>query len=574
MAETHSDNLLDQVFAAPINLPSIKSLTNSQSDAEKTPQESETQVKQESEHGSRHESACAADENSKELHTAERFADELTAEPNVGEHGSEGRKSSGAFLEELNAEFNFDEEDRENRRPSEISLEKTTIGINSIVKTPQQDQLIEELRQRNRQNNIDYEADDQANHMVEEKESGEIQKGGVDPESEITTGEGNIDNYEPNEMKDTASEHEHEQHLESQIEQQYESAAEPEIPSEIISATTENQQIDEDQGPKEETEQQHIYEKTDDLPATPTGQEAASFFETAEKDEHGEAEPLHTEEVDEKHEDMRDDEAIQEAKHLQQEHMEGFAEPPLPHADEKRSSVTSGTGEIHTSEAAPVENRSREVSMSSRDGGRAQQQLKKLLYVPQGDDKFQSVRVVKNVRQFVKSWNQMPSSTGQEFIVPKKKQTHSARPPIEKEQKQSVRPSSETMPVATESRRESVANQQPLQQIPEHPPSEKRVEEVMVSDVPVSQRRKNFETIESNTPRQKVLVKEKTTKSPLPKKGVEEISESEAPPAIEVQEPVDDDVASPTSPKSELDKLSPIKERRLFFERKSREVEN
>lgn len=83
--------------------------------------------------------------------------------------------------------------------------------------------------------------------------------------------------------------------------------------------------------------------------------------------------------------------------------------------------------------------------MSSHDSVRAQQQLKKLLYVPQGDDKFQSVRVVKNVRQFVKSWNQMPSSTVQELNVPKKKQTRSARPPIEKEQKQSVRPSTETV---------------------------------------------------------------------------------------------------------------------------------
>lgn len=36
-------------------------------------------------------------------------------------------------------------------------------------------------------------------------------------------------------MKDTASEHEHEHHLESQVEHQYESAAEPEILSEIIS---------------------------------------------------------------------------------------------------------------------------------------------------------------------------------------------------------------------------------------------------------------------------------------------------------------------------------------------------
>lgn len=75
------------------------------------------------------------------------------------------------------------------------------------------------------------------------------------------------------------------------------------------------------------------------------------------------------------------------------------------------------------------------------------------------------------------------------------------------------------MPATTESRRESVASQQPLQQIPEHPPSEKREEEVMVSDVPVSQRRKNFETFERNTPRQEVNVKEKKIKSPPPKKG-------------------------------------------------------
>lgn len=61
-----------------------------------------------------------------------------------------------------------------------------------------------------------------------------------------------------------------------------------------------------------------------------------------------------------KFQDMRDDEAIQEAKHLQREHLEAFAEPPLPHADEKRSSVTSATGEIHSSGAAAVENRSRE----------------------------------------------------------------------------------------------------------------------------------------------------------------------------------------------------------------------